>query len=297
VTSPPGHWSNAWRRTTRRSPPTSARGSTSDLARELEAALDDRDDRIADLEASREQREERISELEEALETRNQAFDELEEDVEDLEGKLRKKQADFKNYKERRKRKEEEIRERATEDLVERLIEVRNNLVRALDADADTVEDLLDGVEMTLKEFDRVLDDEGVEEIAPEPGSEVDPQRHEVMIRTESEHPDGTIAELYEPGYEMGEKVLRSARVTVSEGTPEDPGENGTAEDGPAGDGDGDGGDRDDGDGEAAPGDATDREGDAVAEPEETAGATDDDADGAEDAGNDAARPEEDGDR
>jgi molecular chaperone GrpE len=151
--------------------------------------------------------------------------------------------------------------------------------VRALEAEADTVDDLLGGVEMTLKEFDRVMDDEGVDEIAPEPGNDVDPQRHEVMIRTESEHPDGTIAELYQPGYEMADKVLRSARVTVSEGTPDDVDEETDAEADDAGEATGTG---DEDEGTGAGDDGAGEEPDAGDAP----GASTDDADGAP-AGND----------
>ena len=157
-----------------------------------------------------------------ALEDRaTELTDELEDSearVEELESELKRKQADFQNYKKRRKREEEKLRERATEDLVERLLDVRDDLVRALDQDVDDVADLREGVKMTRREFDRVLDAEGVAEISPAPGEAVDPQRHEVMTRVDSDQPEGAVADVYEPGYEMGEKVLRPAKVTVSDG-------------------------------------------------------------------------------
>ena len=62
-----------------------------------------------------------------------------------------------------------------------------------------------------------MLGEENLATIEPEPGSEVDPQRHEVMMRVESDHPEDTVAEVFRPGYEMGEKVLRPAQITVSE--------------------------------------------------------------------------------
>jgi molecular chaperone GrpE len=124
--------------------------------------------------------------------------------------------ADFSNYKERAKRKQEDIRERASEALVERLTPVRNDLLRALDQDEGS--DLRPGVESTLEKFDDVLAEEGVEAIDPEPGEEVDPARHQVMLRVDSERPEGTVHEVYEPGYEMGDRVLSEAKVTVSTG-------------------------------------------------------------------------------
>lgn len=140
-----------------------------------------------------------------------------EERAEDFESRLKRKQADFQNYKKRAKKRQEQMEARAAENLVERLLDVRDNLKRAVEDDHDNVESLKEGVEMTLKELDRVFSDEDVEEIDPDPGAETDPQRHEVMMKIDSDHPEGTVADVYQPGYEMGEKVLRPAQVTVSD--------------------------------------------------------------------------------
>jgi molecular chaperone GrpE len=149
----------------------------------------------------------RVEQLEAELEAER-------EEVEELESKLKRKQADFQNFKKRQQRKTEEERRRATEDLVQRLLDVRDNLVRALDTEAGT--DIRDGVETTLRGFDDVLDDENVEPIEPEVGTELDPVRHEVLMRVESDAAPGTVADLHRPGYEMAGKVLRPAQVTVA---------------------------------------------------------------------------------
>ncbi|WP_144920524.1 nucleotide exchange factor GrpE [Halorubrum salsamenti] len=146
-------------------------------------------------------------------ETRGELL-EAEEEVEELTSKLARVKADFSNYKQRAKRKQDEIRERASEDLVERITPVRNDLLRALDQEDGS--DLRPGVESTLEKFDEVLADEGVEPIDPDPGEEVDPARHQVMLRVESDRPEGTVHEVYEPGYEMGDRVVSEAKVTVS---------------------------------------------------------------------------------
>jgi molecular chaperone GrpE len=141
---------------------------------------------------------------------------ELEAEADDLRSKLARKQADFQNYKKRTKKRQEQLKERAAADLVERLVPVRDNLVRALDQDEGA--DIRPGVESTLQELDHVLDEENVTVIEPEPGDEVDPHRHEVMLRVDADHPEGTVVDRYQAGYEMGEKVLRPAQVTVSTG-------------------------------------------------------------------------------
>jgi len=142
------------------------------------------------------------------------------ERTEDLESRLRRKQADFQNYKKRQKERLETERERATEGLVERLLDVRDNLERALSADADT--DIRGGVESTLAQFDRELDRENVEPIEPAVGDTVDPGRHEVLATVPSAEPADAIADVHRPGYEMAGKVLRPAQVTVSDGDTDD---------------------------------------------------------------------------
>ena len=151
----------------------------------------------------------------EFAETRDELI-EAEAEVEELTSKLARVRADFSNYKQRAKRKQEEIRERASEALVERIAPVRNDLLRALDQEEGS--DLRPGVESTLEKFDEVLAEEGVEPIHPDPGDEVDPARHQVMLRVDSERPEGTVHEVYEPGYEMGDRVVTEAKVTVSDG-------------------------------------------------------------------------------
>ncbi|MFC7177230.1 nucleotide exchange factor GrpE [Halosegnis marinus] len=150
----------------------------------------------------------RVADLESALDAER-------DEVAELEDKLKRKQADFQNFKKRRQKKAEEERRRATEDLVERLLDVRDNLVRALDQDEDV--DIRDGVETTLRGFEEVLAEEGVEAIEPESGTELDPVRHEVLMRVESDAEAGTVADLHRPGYEMAGKVLRPAQVTVAD--------------------------------------------------------------------------------
>ncbi|WP_336327279.1 nucleotide exchange factor GrpE [Halovenus sp. HT40] len=144
-------------------------------------------------------------------------LDEERERADDLESRLSRKQADFQNYKKRQEKRMEEEKQRATEDLVERLLDVRDNLARALEQDDDA--DIRSGIESTLVQFDEEMDRENVEVIEPDLGADVDPQRHEVLITVESDQPEDTVAQLHRPGYEMAGKVLRPAQVAVSDGS------------------------------------------------------------------------------
>jgi len=145
---------------------------------------------------------------------------EREAEAEDLESRLARKQADFQNYKKRQEERMAEEKARATEDLVTRLLDVRDNLRRALDQDEDV--EIRSGVESTLRQFEEELERENVQPIEPEPGETPDPQCHEVLVSVESDQPEGAIADVHRPGYEMAGKVLRAAQVTVSEGSGED---------------------------------------------------------------------------
>jgi molecular chaperone GrpE len=174
-------------------------------------------DRVADADPEETARE--VASLRARVEELESDLREERERADELESKLKRKQADFQNFKKRQQQKTEDARQRATEDLVERLLDVRDNLVRALDQEEGA--DIRDGVETTLRGFDDVLDAEGVEAIEPEPGTELDPVHHEVLMRVDSDQPEGTVADLHRPGYEMAGKVLRPAQVTVADDTDE----------------------------------------------------------------------------
>ena len=189
-----------------------------DEARELNETVTHQREELEDLTERIESQAETIDRLQADLEEADAEIEEYEAEIEDLESRLKRKQADFQNYKKRAKKRQQQIKDRATEDLVERLIGVRDDLKRALEEGSGDAESLQQGVEMTLREFDRILEDENVSEIDPEPGTETDPQRHEVMMQIDSDLPEGTIADVFTPGYEMGEKVIQNAQVTVSNG-------------------------------------------------------------------------------
>jgi molecular chaperone GrpE len=180
------------------------------MTEETQDATDDTD--AEELRERLEEREERICELESELAERDDRIDEL-------ESRVKRVQADFQNYKKRAEERREEVRERATEDLVGRLLGVRDDIDRVLEADDETdadAEDLREGVELVRDELDDVLRDEGVERVDTE---EFDPERHEAMMSVESdEHNEGEVVDVYEAGYKMAGRVLRTAKVTVAKG-------------------------------------------------------------------------------
>jgi Molecular chaperone GrpE (heat shock protein) len=137
------------------------------------------------------------------------------ERIDELESSVKRVQADFQNYKKRMGGREAQVRKQATAAAIERVVEVRDNLVRALAQDAAA--DIRPGVESTLEAFDGALEAMGVEVIAPMPGDEVDPHRHEVLARVPADSEPGTVADVARQGYLLDEKVIQTAQVTVSD--------------------------------------------------------------------------------
>lgn len=164
-----------------------------------------------------------IAELRVEVEALEGKLADREETIDEFESKLARARADFQNYKKRAEARREEEAERAKAALVERLLGVHDNLGRALEQDEDA--DIRGGIESTLQQFDDVLAAEDVTPIDPAPGDEVDPHRHEVLVRVASDRPEGAIDDVHRVGYEMGETIVREAQVTVSDGSSHDGGD------------------------------------------------------------------------
>jgi molecular chaperone GrpE len=126
-------------------------------------------------------------------------------------------QADFENYRKRVARESALAQERGVAKLVKELLPALDNLDRALDAAAED-DPLLDGMRLVRSELSAALARVGVESFAPL-GQKFDPALHEAMATTSqpgSGCEQGTIAEVYQPGYRLGEHIIRPARVVVA---------------------------------------------------------------------------------
>ncbi|MHC1576419.1 MAG: nucleotide exchange factor GrpE [Methanosarcinaceae archaeon] len=144
--------------------------------------------------------------------------DPRDEEIAQLKDQLMRNRAEFENFRNRSRKEKEEYRKFAVENIMMDLLEVSDNFERALESarkanDADSV---IEGVEMVFKQFNSILEKEGVQKMECK-GEEFDPHLHEAMMYIESnEHPGDTIIEVCKPGYEMNSKVIRHAMVTVA---------------------------------------------------------------------------------
>ncbi len=155
----------------------------------------------------------------------------LEGRIADLTDRLLRAHAEMDNLRKRTERDKEDTAKYAITRFARDVLSVGDNLQRAIAAvPAGAAEEdvalkaLIDGVSMTEREFLNALERNGVKRIDPE-GDPFNPHAHQAM--TEIENPDvppGTIVQVYAPGYELGDRVLRPAMVVVAKGgaKPED---------------------------------------------------------------------------
>ena len=100
------------------------------------------------------------------------------------------------------------------------LLPVVDDLERALVAAEEHEEAKLEeGVRLVHRELRDALAKEGLVEI--ETDGEFDPHVHEALLTQPSEEDDGAILQVIQKGYRLGDRVLRPARVVVSQGSPE----------------------------------------------------------------------------
>jgi molecular chaperone GrpE len=166
----------------------------SERSERLAAAVDELEGQVEDLEAERER---------------------LEAELEERTNALAKVQADYENYRKRVEQEKDEARQEARTGLVEVLAGVLDDVDRALQADPD--ENVRKGLELVVKRVEDKLDSLDAEPVEPEPGQRFDPERHEALLtETTDEHEPDHVIELLQPGYAIGDRLVRAARVKVA---------------------------------------------------------------------------------
>jgi molecular chaperone GrpE len=151
---------------------------------------------------------------------------------------LKRVAAEFENYRKRAARDQESLVARAAERLVRELVPVLDDLERALqaaeehssrysvgEADASAPDRLRqayadeakleEGVRLVHRQLAEALRREGLEEIPTE--GKFDPHLHEALLAQPAEAETGTIVDVLQKGYRLGDRVLRPARVVVAE--------------------------------------------------------------------------------
>jgi len=142
---------------------------------------------------------------------------EVERERDEYLNDLKRVAADFENYRKRVARDQEGLVARAHERLVKELLPVLDDLERSLEAAAQHEEAKLEeGVRLVHRELVEALAREGLVEV--ETDGQFDPHVHEALLSQPSEQEDGSVIEVLQKGYRLGDRVLRPARVVVSQG-------------------------------------------------------------------------------
>jgi molecular chaperone GrpE len=130
--------------------------------------------------------------------------------------------ADFDNFRKRTRREVEDAQKRGREGAIKELLPVFDNLERAaVHAEGQgEAKAVADGLRIVLKQFLDTLERMGVKRVVAV-GQPFDPSVHEAIQQLESaEHPAGVIMAEVQPGYALGDRLIRAAMVVVSKGPP-----------------------------------------------------------------------------
>jgi len=167
-------------------------------------------------------------ETSEATETAADPVAALSKEAADLKDRLLRTLAEMENLRRRTEREVADARAYGVTNFARDILAVADSMERALKALDDEIRDkaeagvkaLLDGVELTERELIKVMEKHGVKKLEPQ-GQRFDPNLHQAMFEIpDANVPAGTVVQVMQPGYTIGERVLRPALVGVSKGGP-----------------------------------------------------------------------------
>jgi molecular chaperone GrpE len=146
-----------------------------------------------------------------------------EQRIEDIEARLAnmsdaylRAKAEGENIRRRSEEEASKARKFAIEGFAESLLPVRDSLEAALALPNATNEQLLEGVQATLRQLAQALERNKVLPIEPPAGTRFDPHQHQAISVVPAEHDANTVVSVLQKGYLIAERVLRPALVTVA---------------------------------------------------------------------------------
>ncbi len=125
----------------------------------------------------------------------------------------RRVQAEFENYRKRTEKENADYRKFATSGLVSELLNIADDLEKALETATDAEGNFATGIKAIRGNLMKILENQGVTEVPVDKG--FDPNMHEALMVMEGDE-DGKVAQVYQKGYLMNGRVLRTAKVVVT---------------------------------------------------------------------------------
>lgn len=147
-------------------------------------------------------------------------IEQLEQEISELNSRLLRAHADYQNAVRRGQLNVTEARQQQIRDVALPLVSVIDHFDRAMEVDVESVSaaSVLQGVQIVRDELLRSLEGFGVKRIEAEVGAEFDPHLHEALMQQPSEEiPSQHIVTELQPGYRLGERTLRPAKVIVAQ--------------------------------------------------------------------------------
>ncbi|MFH1610844.1 MAG: nucleotide exchange factor GrpE [Patescibacteria group bacterium] len=123
---------------------------------------------------------------------------------------------DYENFKKQSEKEKEEFVKFANTNLVMSLIPVYNNLKLALEHSPD--DDWAKGIDHIQKQFNQVLEHNGVDEVLPKIGGKFNPEEHEAVeqnLKHNQQNTENKISKIISCGYKLNNKVFIPAKVIV----------------------------------------------------------------------------------
>lgn len=159
----------------------------------------------------------------------NQKVEDLEKQVKDLKDQYLRKAAEFENHKRRTENDQMNLIKYAAEPFILKILQVYDDFNRSIQHinDASDVETIKQGLNLVFDKFKKTLEGEGVKKIETK-GQPFSVDYHEALMQQKDDNvPPHTVIEEIEPGYMYKDKVIRHAKVIVSQESSEEESDNG----------------------------------------------------------------------
>lgn len=187
---------------------------------EKEIKIDEPKNDQPDLEDTKQEDDNKVTEETSDEINSEEKIKELEEKIQSLQDTLLRKVAEFENYKRRTENDQMNLLKYAAESFILKILPVYDDLQRSVNhLNEDNNDSVKEGLKLVLNKFTKVFDEQGIKKIKAK-GEEFDVEYHEALMQqTNNELPSNTVLEEIEAGYLYKDKVIRHAKVIVSQNT------------------------------------------------------------------------------
>jgi len=142
----------------------------------------------------------------------------VQKERDEFKDQLLRKAAEFENFKNRTQKEKEELIYFANVPLIKNILDIVDNLEKANESvkKSNDYEALVKGLEMIEQQIKSVLKEEGLSEIETNVGDNFDVNIHDALMAVDSDLEPGKIAQIFQKGYKIKDKVIRHAKVATS---------------------------------------------------------------------------------